>query len=79
MKKIAIIWRKSVYDTKRCPGCSMRLITDDWGPVFVREQRLWDGSRRLVCAGCGLYVAELKPYIGDGQPGAPGGRWEGKL
>ena len=79
MKKTAIVWRKSVYDTRHCPRCSMRLITDDWGPVFVREQRLWDGSRRLVCAGCGLYVAELKPYTGDGHPGVPGGRWEGEL
>lgn len=79
MKKTAIVWRKSVYDTKHCPRCNMRLITDDWGPVFVLEQRLWDGTRRLVCAGCGLYAAELRPYTGDAQPGAPAGRWEGKL
>lgn len=79
-RKSAIVWRKSVYDSRRCPICGGVLIGKGNQPVNVRERVLKtfgkDGVRRyLFCAECDLQVAFVEPYDGPEQPGTRAGQY----
>lgn len=79
-KKTAVIWRKSVYDSGRCPQCGARLIGKGNQPVNVFEEPLpLVGKTYFVCKGCGLPVAFTEPYDGPEQSGTRGGRWKGEI
>ncbi len=77
-KKIAIIWRKSVYDTRRCPQCGATLIGKHNQPVNTIESKLsFVGRNYLLCENCNLPVARIEDYKGSLKPGEKGGRWKG--
>lgn len=77
-KKIAIIWRKSVYDTRRCPQCGATLIGKDNQPVNTIESKLpFVGKNYLLCENCNLPVARIETYEGPLKPGEKGGHWKG--
>ena len=65
--KVAVIWRKTVYDTHKCPMCQNELITDDGNPTGVIEM-----GNEFYCAGCGYNVAHLCEYRGSKGAGFAG-------
>lgn len=77
-KKIAIIWRKSVYDTHRCPQCGATLIGKNNLPVNTIEDNMqFAGRTYLLCEDCNLPVARIETYEGSLKPGEKGGHWKG--
>lgn len=79
-KKFAIIWRKSVYDTHRCPQCGTRLIDKRNQPAnVIKEEMVLAAEKKeyFLCQNCNLPVAFVEPYNGPLKPGIKGGRWEG--
>lgn len=77
--KTAIIWRKSVYDSGRCPQCGTRLIGSGNIPQNVYEEPMPQvGRSYFICKKCRLPVAFTAPYDGPGKPGQKAGRWKGE-
>lgn len=76
-KKYAIIWRQSVYDTGHCPRCGAQLIGEDMEPMNVYYDMDGPHGKKVLCTGCGLYVADVRPYDGPLEPGTYGGHWGG--
>lgn len=76
--KTAIIWRKSVYDSGRCPNCNTKLFGNNNKPINIMSDPIF-GAGKLLCKTCGLWVAQLQEYDGPEEPGEKAGEWEGKL
>lgn len=74
--KTAIIWRKSVYDSNRCPKCGNKLIGSGNEPNGVISGTGADADK-IFCIKCGLYVAYVRPYYGDLEEGQRGGLLDG--
>lgn len=72
-EKTAIIWRKSVYGSGKCPQCGSKLMDENGQPA--KQVLLYDGEW-LTCK-CGLAVGKTEPYNGPAQPGTRAGRWHG--
>lgn len=70
----AVVWRKSAYESGKCPECGQQVMADDFSPTNVREQlsarKIW-----LMCDFCGTPVAYEEPYHGEGKPGERKGKW----
>lgn len=76
-----IVWRKTVYDTNKCPQCGMVLIGDDNEPINLLEDErtgefIYFGKKIknwLYCRGCQTPVAFITEYEGEIT-----GKWERK-
>ena len=68
----AIVWRKSIYDSGKCPSCGAQMMNGSGDPMGVTSVNGY-----VYCDKCNLLVAVLKPYHGDAKPGDKCGKWEG--
>ena len=73
--RMAVVWRKSVYDTNHCPKCGAKLIDEDTQPINVTGLEV-RGENWLFCEKCNLPVAFVVPYFGTLPAGARGGHWK---
>lgn len=74
-KKQAIVWRESVYKSGHCPQCGAQLINEKNEPMNIYYDTSGPHGEKVLCTGCKLHVATVRPYDGPAKPGERAGEW----